>query len=63
VFKPPRKDFACETFVIKNYEKFNGEEEKRAIKQTEERISGVCSSDEVLNVTFCKAAKEITTLF
>jgi len=39
--------------MIKDYEKFNGEQEKREIKQTEERISGVCPTDEVLimNVT------------
>jgi len=36
VFKPPRKDFVCETFVIKDYERFNPEEEEREIKQTKE---------------------------
>jgi len=35
VFKPTRKDFACETFVIKDYERFNGEV-KRERKQTKE---------------------------
>jgi len=34
--KPPRKDFVCETFVIKDYERFNPEEEEREIKQTKE---------------------------
>jgi len=29
VFEPPRKDFACEAFVIKDYERFNGEEGKK----------------------------------
>ena len=52
VFEPPRKDFACETFMIKDFERFNGEE-KREIKQTKERIRSVCPADEVLtmNVT------------
>jgi len=50
VFKPPRKDFACETIVIKDYERFNAEEEEREIKQTEQRISGVYPTDKVLTV-------------
>ena len=50
VFEPPRKDFACETFMIKDFERFNGEEEKREIKQTKERIRSVCPTDEVLTM-------------
>jgi len=40
VFKPPRKDFACETFVIKDYERFNEEEEKR--EKTDQRMNQQC---------------------
>jgi len=39
VFKTPKKDFACETFVIKDFKKFNGGE-KRGRKETEKQISG-----------------------
>ena len=50
VFKPPGKNFASETFVIKDYEKISRKEEKGEEEQTEERISGVCPADEVLTV-------------
>jgi len=36
--------------VIKDYERCNPEEEEREIKQTEQRISGVCPTDKVLTV-------------
>jgi len=48
VFKTPKKDFACETFVIKDYKKFNGEEkEKEKGPKNESAVSEVLT----VNVT------------